>query len=249
MLRVTRHWYRAGLRQPVHAHEMTTVTMLLRGTLEERSRGQLELARPFSFVVKPAGCEHSDVFHEDVTAIQILVQESEVAGLERWNASLGIWRWQHGGPPCRSFLSLWAALKASDSPTSEPVQRRAIDALASTCPIGTAPRGASPAWLAIVREALDDERDRPPSVNQLAGAAGVHPVYLARQFRRWFGCSITEYLRRRRVASAARAISVGGESLGSASHRVGFADQAHMCRVFKGETGLTPLAFRRLVAG
>jgi AraC family transcriptional regulator len=77
--------------------------------------------------------------------------------------------------------------------------------------------------------------------------ADVHPVYLARQFRRWFGCSITEHVGRRRVQRAAAAIATSAGSLSVISYQNGFADQPHMSRVFSREVGVTPATFRALV--
>jgi AraC family transcriptional regulator len=132
------------------------------------------------------------------------------------------------------------------APANERVQRAANDVLAALCDDAHCWRaGPPPRWLAIVRETIDDS-ERMPAVSNLASDAGVHPVYLARQFRRWFGCSITDYARRLKVRRAAEAIH-DHDGLSRASHSAGFADHAHMCHMFKRETGITPGAFRRLV--
>ena len=43
-------------------------------------------------------------------------------------------------------------------------------------------------------------------LSELAKAVGVHPVTLARGFRKAYGCSVGAYLRWLRVARAARAL-------------------------------------------
>jgi AraC family transcriptional regulator len=75
---------------------------------------------------------------------------------------------------------------------------------------------------------------------------GVHRVHLARRFRQHFGCSTTEYLRHLRVRAAAAALASTETPLATVALDAGFADQSHLCRTFKGETGLTPGAFRAL---
>jgi AraC-like DNA-binding protein len=51
------------------------------------------------------------------------------------------------------------------------------------------------------------------------------------------------------VALAASRLEGGEEPLCDVALGAGFADQAHLCRVFKATTGITPLGFRRLARG
>jgi AraC family transcriptional regulator len=73
----------------------------------------------------------------------------------------------------------------------------------------------------------------------------MHPVSLARAFRRAHGCSITWYRRRSRVRRAADLLTTA-MPLADVAMESGFTDQSHFCRVFKVETGLTPSVYRRL---
>jgi AraC family transcriptional regulator len=100
----------------------------------------------------------------------------------------------------------------------------------------------------LVREAIDDSPRRALRVRALAGAADVHPVHLAREFRRYFGVSVTEYMQRRRAQRAAELLADTRRPLSSLSYDAGYADQSHFCRIFKRETGMTPQAFRGIVA-
>jgi AraC family transcriptional regulator len=221
--------------------------MLLAGSILERVGESEEIARPLSIVVKPADTEHADDFGaEGAQTIQILLPEDAARELSRFAPGNGSWRWMHAGPSVAAFLTLLREFRHS-GPDSMRVHDAAVDAI-SAIAINARPSFSSPPkWIALVREALDD-RDDPAPVSVLALEAGVHPVYLARQFRRWFDCSITDYLRRRRVQRAARNIANSRGALSIASYESGFSDQAHMCRVFKAETGLTPGSFRKLVA-
>lgn len=75
----------------------------------------------------------------------------------------------------------------------------------------------------------------------------MHPVYLARLFRRSFGTSMGQYLRRRRIRVVIGRLG-GGGSLSTVAHETGFADHPHMCRAFRAETGMTPSAYELLLA-
>jgi AraC family transcriptional regulator len=83
-------------------------------------------------------------------------------------------------------------------------------------------------------------------VADLAAEAGVHPVYLARVFRRHHRCTIAQYVRRRRLERALHELSTSRRSLAEIAIDTGFADQAHFSRAFKAHAGLTPGQFRKL---
>ncbi|MGD2109549.1 MAG: AraC family transcriptional regulator [Phycisphaerae bacterium] len=105
-----------------------------------------------------------------------------------------------------------------------------------------------PGWLVDICVLIEDRIAQPIRIRDLARAAGVHPVYLARAFRRFHGVSATEYVRRRRAVRVATRLSTRSASLCEIAGVCGFADQAHMTRTFKSQLGLTPGAFRRLLA-
>jgi AraC-like DNA-binding protein len=65
-------------------------------------------------------------------------------------------------------------------------------------------------------------------------------------FRHHVGCSIGEYLRRRRIRRAERLLAEPAMSVAAIALETGFCDQSHFTRVFKRATGMTPGAYRRL---
>jgi AraC family transcriptional regulator len=108
-------------------------------------------------------------------------------------------------------------------------------------------QGRTPAlWLRRSREYLADADPRGMSVGAVARMVGVHPSRLARDFRRSFGMSPGEYVRRLRVERAQSDLEGSSDSLSAIALRHGYADQSHFTRDFKRATGLTPAAFRRL---
>jgi AraC family transcriptional regulator len=108
---------------------------------------------------------------------------------------------------------------------------------------------AAPRWLLAVAERLRRENHQPLRLADLAGEAGVHPVHLARAFRRHFGCSVGEELRRLRVEAVCAALARPGASIADASAAAGFADQSHCSRVFRRITGMSPAQYRERAAG
>lgn len=220
------------------------VTMVLAGSLRERVGSVEETAHPLSLVIKPIDVEHENRFGDGgVQTLQLQLDPDEAADLARVHASLRGWRWIHCGCFARPFLVLARALAARDQPAME---LAAADALAAIdCPELLS--GGPPAEIRRVKNRLDDEA-RPPRVRELAREAGMHPVYLARLFRRSFGTSMGRYLRRRRIHSVIDGLGENRRPLSTVAHEAGFADHAHMCRAFRAETGMTPSAYQLLLA-
>lgn len=113
----------------------------------------------------------------------------------------------------------------------------------------SAPQAAEPNWLAQVRAVVDERYDESLRVSDLAERAGVHPVHLARVFRRRHGCTLSEYRRRLRVERAREQLERSARDLSDIALSSGFADQSHFTRCFKEITGLPPGRYRRLVSG
>ena len=247
MLGIQEAQYEAGLRQHRHAHAEHTVSIVLAGSLRERVGNREEIAGPLCVVVKPAGTEHQDEFGPDpVRLLRITLDAQTTTDCDRLARQLTAWRWHNVNAAAPSFLQLLRRLRRTRDASAAETQTAAMDALAA---VGSAyqqpPPGDPPLGLRRVRDQLDD--DNRPGVAALASEADVHPVYLARQFRRWYGSSITGYLRRRRTQRAAAAIAREAISISEASYDAGFADHPHLCRVFKHVTGITPSTFRSLV--
>lgn len=239
--------YAPGLRQPMHEHVEMGVTLVLRGSLRETSCAREEIATSLSVVVKPAGVEHADeVGPRGVHTLQILFDPLETRPLLGEAQGLERWSWLHAKAVSREMLALLRDVRGSRATNDEEIEDRIVDVLAAAAERPRA-RGEPPQWIARVREALDDGmRDR-VSVADLARDAGTHAVSVSRAFRRHFGCSISGYRRRERLRRAAATIESSLLALSRIAHATGFADHAHLCREFRGLTGLTPSEFRELV--
>jgi AraC family transcriptional regulator len=104
-----------------------------------------------------------------------------------------------------------------------------------------------PSWLMAARSYIADMARFEIGIADVAAAAGVHPVYLARQYRRWLGYSPGHDLRRRRVELAASMIASHNAPLSEIALTAGFCDQSHLNRAFMAQWGLTPAEFGRLI--
>lgn len=104
----------------------------------------------------------------------------------------------------------------------------------------------TPVWLFRLQELLHDRWDQWPSLAELSAEAGVHPVTLSKYFHRFFGCTLSVYLRKLKAAHGLALIRSGKFSLSEICHACGFADQSHFIRSFKDATGMLPKKFEKL---
>jgi AraC family transcriptional regulator len=79
----------------------------------------------------------------------------------------------------------------------------------------------------------------------LARLVGHSPDHVARMFKRSFGVSLYQYVLRRRVERAKALLRDRSHSIAEIALTCGFATQSHFSSVFKGQTGVTPGAYRR----
>jgi AraC family transcriptional regulator len=101
-----------------------------------------------------------------------------------------------------------------------------------------------PRWLSRCLDLIDETYAEPLTVAALARDVGVHPVHLAREFRRRYRQTLGDYVHKVRIRAACERMTERDEPLAVVAACAGFADQSHFCRVFKAFVGRTPSAFR-----
>ena len=244
--------YLPGQRMEPHSHRTTSLSLVVRGAVEEGVGADERQATSCALVVKPAGTVHRNRFGPGgAWMASVELEEGFEARLPDPTPALERWRWLEGGPAARVALRL---LRTADGAPErlrvvlEDALWELLDAVEGDSAVDPA-SSAPPFWLRRARDRLRCEGASPPRVSELARGAGVHPVSLTRAFRRAYGLSVTEYARRMRVRAAADALASTDEPLARVAFAAGFADQSHLGRVFRHETGLTPAAFRALAAG
>ncbi|MDN3519128.1 helix-turn-helix domain-containing protein [Aquisalimonas lutea] len=96
-----------------------------------------------------------------------------------------------------------------------------------------------------VRRWLADRYHEPYDAARLARAFHVSPRTLLRRFRREMGMTPLRYLQGYRVQIAKQLLSATALSVGEITDRVGYADTATFCSLFRRHTRTTPAAYRR----
>jgi AraC family transcriptional regulator len=100
-------------------------------------------------------------------------------------------------------------------------------------------------WMKKVLAFLHASYREPVPLARAAQVAGVHPVHLARSFRRTHGQTLGEYVRRLRIDDACRRLITTDIALTEVALECGFSDHSHFARVFRRHMGVSPSTFRQ----
>lgn len=102
-------------------------------------------------------------------------------------------------------------------------------------------------WLKRVRTYLDTGYLQDFRLSELAKIAGVHRVHLVREFRKHYGLTIGQHIRKLRIEHACNLLARSELLLRDIASICRFVDQSHFSKQFKKMSGLTPAEYRNLV--
>jgi AraC family transcriptional regulator len=245
--RFTEKSYTAQCALPRHAHERAHFCFVLAGNYTEQLGGRCEERNPSALIFYPPDMPHAENHHTQGRHFLIELEHGMEAGLRDY------------GLPMTHPASL------SDVSSASLVTRlyrefRDMDELSTLALEGVAlelvvealrrhkrsSKRQPPKWLDDARQILQANFARPPGLDTLARAVGVHPVHLVRVFRKFQRCTTSEYIRQLRVEYARQRMLTSDDSLVEIALSSGFADHTHFSRSFKRVTGVTPSKFRQI---
>ncbi len=97
------------------------------------------------------------------------------------------------------------------------------------------------------RDILDGRLLTPPSLKELAAMVGMSHVWLTRGFKTVFGCTVFEYLRKKRLSYARKLIEKNPDDLTRIAYESGFCSSSHFAASFFKAYGLRPSEYRKAV--
>lgn len=103
----------------------------------------------------------------------------------------------------------------------------------------------SAAALKRVLAYMEEHCDQTLTMDELAAVSGYSKYHFSRLFSAAAGCSCMQYLQRVRLQKARRLLLHTDLSVGEIAQRTGFGETSYLIRLFRRETGTTPLQFRR----
>jgi AraC family transcriptional regulator len=243
---VTEGVHHHGSELPWHHHETPTICFVLQGAFTEMWRGGSIACTSSTLKITPAGDRHCDQFSRgDVRGLLIEADDAQVGAIRPHSAVLDERVSFHGGLVSGMARRVYEEMRRMDAAAPLAIEGLLLELVASASRLN-AQNGSSdrPRWLDEARDRIHVELAARPSLTGLAASVGVHPVTLARAFRRAFGCTVGEYVRRLRIERAARQLADTDLSLAEIALAEGFSDQSHFSNLFRRHTGLSPFQFR-----
>ncbi|MEI7037383.1 helix-turn-helix transcriptional regulator [Fulvimonas yonginensis] len=230
-----------------HTHAEGHFVLVLRGSYVSSARGAPALAREPLLVYNPPGTVHRDRFRDLQGGVFVTVAV-QVATLREYADAIALP--DHAcvleGLAQRVARRLAAAGGEAGTADALTIESLCAELLDATATYGrTLAYRQAPAWLWRARERIHDDCGSQLGLADIAAAAGVHPVHLTRAFRRHFGGTPGDYLRRCRLAKAAGLLRARShQGLAAVADACGYADQAHFSHAFKRAFGLSPARYR-----
>jgi AraC family transcriptional regulator len=239
--------YTPNLRIQSHAHERPYFSMVLAGSYQERYGRKTQACTHLSACFHAPGEMHSN--HFDNAGGRVFSIEFGSPLLERIS-ELGLRvpdsNQRQSGMAVQLGYRLYREFLANDMPSRLALEGVALELVADICRFKTRNSMSSPPWIERTEELFLATFRSPMGLYELSAAVGVHPVHLARDFRKHRGCTVGDYVRRLRIDYACSALLQTEAALAEIAADSGFADQSHFTRIFHRAMGMPPGHFRKL---
>ena len=102
-----------------------------------------------------------------------------------------------------------------------------------------------PRWLLELIAQMHRQENISWSVSDVVNHSNHSHVHLIREFKKYFGCPIVEYLREVKISFATDYLKHSSLSISEISLLLGFSSVSHLNHIFKKTTGKTPLQYRK----
>jgi AraC family transcriptional regulator len=239
--------YPASLRLPRHSHHSAYFCFVLQGRFTEFYQQQQSRAcRPSTLIFHPADETHSDFFSAPARCFNIIMDSNWAERIRRHSAAFDSPTDFHGGFVAQLAMRLYKESRQMDELSPLIIEGLTIEIIGETARHSLKrQKPVPPQWLGQARELLHDQFQECLTLAKVAGSVGVHETHLSREFRRYYRCTVGEYLRRLRVEFACRKLSASATPLSEIALAAGFSDQSHFARTFKRMIGTSPAAYRR----
>lgn len=231
-----------------HVHDRASLAVMLEGSFDLGITHRVYACEPGSVAAEPVDERHSNAV--GTAGAHVVAIQPEPGAVDRRGPCGELFesvRYTRRSPVVPLAWRVARELRTPDAVTPLAVEGLTFEILALALREDRWTRriAAAPRWLVRARDCLHDRFLDPPSVAELAQDAGVHPDYLARAFRAWFGDAIGRYVRRLRLDWAAARLAGTETSIVGIALAAGFADQSHFTRAFRRHLGVTPGDYRR----
>lgn len=232
-----------GSKLERHRHESAFFTVVIRGEYQESWQRTTSLCKAQSVRYLAPGEAHSNEFGEGSLCLNVELFPHYCAKIEE--AFRGSKSGEIRHATARNIgRRLWMDFNLSDNLTEFATLAAIFDLAGTSKSVKRGQYISPPRWLENVREYLEANCTSSLRLTNLAEATSHHPVHVSREFRRYYGRTLVDFLRERRVVGALEMLNYSEWSIAEISLRCGFYDQSHFTNVFRRHLRCTPAHYR-----
>ena len=251
---VTEAAYSPHLELSSHTHKWAHISLALQGAYTEVCGGAEWRCRNGEIIFHVPGECHLNRYHDEGARVlnlemsPALVDDMNEAGISTCIRRIFM------NPDCaRIGYLLHSELCNTDSVSELAIEGLGMELIAGVLRYGAGSeeneKKRNSGWLNVVLQVLHDRYREKLELNELASIAQVHPVHMARVFRKRYGCSPGDYLRKLRIEAASEELANSDTPIIGIALQNGFSDQSHLTRTFRQYMGVSPAAFRKARMG
>ena len=245
---LSERYYGAHTEFALHAHRKSYLIITLDGRFFSTFDHQTEEFKPWTVTYHQAGISHRSHYAEGGAKVLYVelppdrIREFLGTGashLTHFSLQGGLLEW--------TARQLYKELNTPDHLSPIVMDGLVMQLLAHLVRRGVGHTQYLPPWLGTAAEMIRSRFTEPLALMDIAHVVNVHRVHLAREYRRYFHCTIGEHVRRLRVEYACEQLSKTERSIADIALAAGFSDQSHLTVSFKQLIGTSPSHYRKTV--
>lgn len=227
----------------MHYHEDPQICFLFQGRDVERRKNDLYERRPGDVYFYRAGEKHGAIARQGISKNTVIefgrsfrgnyeVSETQIETAVKDNLDAKF-----------LILKMHREMSIKDSFSKLALQTLILDLVNCS---NAASRISTPKWVRQLVDVLNDRWNEQVSLSELSLATETHPATISKHFRRYFSCTLGEYLRKIKIDKSIPLVKDSAMSLTDIAYHCGFTDQSHFTKTFKQVTGFLPREFRKI---
>lgn len=240
--RLSQTRYLPGSALPRHTHASHYFCFVLSGSYKESYDRRTRSCDPSTILYHPAGEIHAQSF--ETSTVDLFRIEVNPARLQYSSLDSRDFR---GGYSVVLAQRIYHEFREPDSVSQLAIEGLVLELIAT---LARSSRNRTndfrkpQRWLSHAHDLIKSRYLEPLTLGDIAAAVGVHPVTLAREFRRRYGCTVGQLVRCERINFARQELVKPDASLAEIAIAAGFCDQSHFAKTFKKLVGMTPFCYR-----
>jgi AraC family transcriptional regulator len=244
--RLVERTYPPCMSVPMHSHDRAFVGVTLAGVYTQTYQGREQEFRPGMITFLPKAEPHESRYSE--TGARVLHLEVPSHALRQFT-SAGLCSDSYlvirGGDALVAAQQLYREFQSPDALSPLILDGLAMRFLAQIFRQKSTTPKRQRTWLQEVEQYIRRHFREPLSLEEIANAVQVHPVHLAREYKRQHQRTVGERIRELRLESACDELLNTSLSLVEIALAAGYSDQSHFSVAFKRQKGTSPSEYRR----